>query len=118
MVLRQNSVVVDFARRLPKSPETSEVSSAKLYHYPELACLLFWHALRYLPPPAPSNPPETFLVPGSPPSKPLKCDHGLRRQALVQSVLTDVFHGRLRAGQHLVTQELADRFGVSHTPVR
>jgi DNA-binding GntR family transcriptional regulator len=48
----------------------------------------------------------------------LKCDHGLRRQAIVQSVLVDVFQGRLRAGQHLVTQELAERFGVSHTPIR
>jgi DNA-binding GntR family transcriptional regulator len=32
--------------------------------------------------------------------------------------LADVFQGRLRAGQHLVTQELANRFGVSHTPIR
>lgn len=48
----------------------------------------------------------------------LKCDHGLRRQAIVQSVLADVFEGRLRAGQHLVTQELSERFGVSHTPIR
>src|ERR1700751_620489 len=48
----------------------------------------------------------------------LKWDHGLRRQNIVQSVLADVFGGRLRAGQHLVTQELADRFGVSHTPIR
>jgi DNA-binding GntR family transcriptional regulator len=48
----------------------------------------------------------------------LKCNHGLRRQTIVQSVLADVFQGRLRAGQHLVTQELADRFGVSHTPIR
>jgi DNA-binding GntR family transcriptional regulator len=29
-----------------------------------------------------------------------------------------VFHGRLHAGEHLVTQWLAERFGVSHTPVR
>jgi len=36
----------------------------------------------------------------------------------VHSLLADVFLGRLRAGQHLVTQELADRFGVSHTPIR
>lgn len=48
----------------------------------------------------------------------LKCDHGLRRQTIVQSILSDVFAGSLRAGQHLVTQELADRFGVSHTPIR
>jgi DNA-binding GntR family transcriptional regulator len=51
-------------------------------------------------------------------SRPLKCNHGLRRQAIVQSLLTEVFEGRLRAGQHLVTQDLAARFGVSHTPIR
>jgi DNA-binding GntR family transcriptional regulator len=48
----------------------------------------------------------------------LRCDHGLRRQAIVASLLSDVFQGRLRAGQHLVTRELAGRFGVSHTPIR
>jgi DNA-binding GntR family transcriptional regulator len=37
---------------------------------------------------------------------------------LVQSLLSDVFSGRVRAGDHLVTQDLAERFGVSHTPVR
>jgi DNA-binding GntR family transcriptional regulator len=36
----------------------------------------------------------------------------------VQSLLADIFSGRVRAGEHLVTQDLADRFGVSHTPVR
>jgi DNA-binding GntR family transcriptional regulator len=36
----------------------------------------------------------------------------------VTSLLADVFQGRLRAGAHLVTQELAERFGVSHTPIR
>jgi DNA-binding GntR family transcriptional regulator len=51
-------------------------------------------------------------------AKPLQCDHGLRRQRIVQSLLADVFQGRLHAGRHLVTQELADRFGVSHTPIR
>jgi DNA-binding GntR family transcriptional regulator len=51
-------------------------------------------------------------------SRPLQCDHGRRRQAIVQSLLTEVFEGRLRAGQHLVTQDLAARFGVSHTPIR
>ena len=45
-------------------------------------------------------------------------DRGSRRQAIVQSLLADVFAGRLSAGQHLGTQELAERFGVSHTPVR
>jgi DNA-binding GntR family transcriptional regulator len=48
----------------------------------------------------------------------LRTNHGLRRQAVVESVLADVFSGRLRAGEHLVTQELAERFGVSHTPIR
>jgi DNA-binding GntR family transcriptional regulator len=45
-------------------------------------------------------------------------DRGLRRQTIVESILSDVFRGRMRAGQHLVTQTLADRFGVSHTPIR
>jgi DNA-binding GntR family transcriptional regulator len=36
----------------------------------------------------------------------------------VESLLADVFAGRLHAGQHLVTQDLAERFGVSHTPIR
>jgi DNA-binding GntR family transcriptional regulator len=48
----------------------------------------------------------------------LKCDHGLRRPLIIQSLLTEVFEGRLRAGQHLITQDLAVRFGVSHTPIR
>ncbi len=45
-------------------------------------------------------------------------EHGQRREAVVQSVLREVFSGQLRAGQHLVTRALAERFGVSHTPVR
>src|SRR5262245_65470587 len=49
---------------------------------------------------------------------PLLCDHGLRRLATGQSLLADVFQGKLAPGQHLVTQALADRFGVSHTPIR
>jgi DNA-binding GntR family transcriptional regulator len=48
----------------------------------------------------------------------LQCDRGLRRQAIVHTLLADVFAGRLRAGEHLVTQDLAQRFGVSHTPIR
>jgi DNA-binding GntR family transcriptional regulator len=46
------------------------------------------------------------------------CDHGHRRQAIVQSLLMDVFEGRVRPGQHLVTRGLAARFGVSDTPIR
>lgn len=56
-------------------------------------------------------------LPHPPPSS-LKCNHGLRRPLVVQSLLAEVFEGKLRAGQHLVTQELAERFGVSHTPIR
>lgn len=52
------------------------------------------------------------------PEKSLKCDHGLRRHAIVESLIADVFQGRLKAGRHLVTQELSERFGVSHTPIR
>jgi DNA-binding GntR family transcriptional regulator len=48
----------------------------------------------------------------------MKWDHGQRRQSIVQSLLTEVFEGSLRAGQHLVTQDLSARFGVSHTPIR
>jgi DNA-binding GntR family transcriptional regulator len=53
-----------------------------------------------------------------PSSEPLQCDHGLRRQTIVEALLADVFVGELTAGQHLVTQALAARFGVSHTPIR
>lgn len=48
----------------------------------------------------------------------LKRDHGQLRREIVRSLLADVFEGRLQAGQHLVTQQLSDRFGVSHTPIR
>ena len=57
-------------------------------------------------------------MPATNSDQPIHCDHGLRRQVIVQSLLADVFHGRLRPGQHLVTQQLAGRFGVSHTPIR
>ena len=50
--------------------------------------------------------------------QPLDCDHGLRRQAIVESLLADIFRGKIRAGQHLVTRDLAERYGVSHTPIR
>jgi DNA-binding GntR family transcriptional regulator len=45
-------------------------------------------------------------------------NHGLRRQVLVESLLKEIVNGQIRSGQHLVTQALARRFGVSHTPVR
>ncbi len=48
----------------------------------------------------------------------LKSDHGLRRQAIVEFLLKDIVQGRLQPGQHLVAQALAERFGVSHTPIR
>ena len=57
-------------------------------------------------------------MPVPPQASSLKCDHGLRRQAIVESVLKDVVQGRLRPGQHLVAQALAGRLGVSLTPVR
>jgi DNA-binding GntR family transcriptional regulator len=57
-------------------------------------------------------------MPLAPVPESLKCDHGLRRQTLAASLLADVFQGRLRAGEHLVTQDLAGRFGVSPTPIR
>jgi DNA-binding GntR family transcriptional regulator len=47
-----------------------------------------------------------------------RTDHGKLRQKIVESLLADVFRGQLTAGRHLVTQKLADRFNVSHTPVR
>jgi DNA-binding GntR family transcriptional regulator len=52
------------------------------------------------------------------PSEEVSPSHGGRRQAIVDSLLRDVFQGRLRAGQHLITRQLSERFGVSHTPIR
>jgi DNA-binding GntR family transcriptional regulator len=49
---------------------------------------------------------------------PLRCNHGQRRQTIVESLLAEIFQGRLRAGQRLITERLAHRFGVSHTPIR
>lgn len=45
-------------------------------------------------------------------------DRGLRRQAIVEALLADIFQGTYKAGEHLVTQDLAVRFGTSHTPIR
>jgi DNA-binding GntR family transcriptional regulator len=49
---------------------------------------------------------------------PTKLHHGQRRHLIVESLLSDIVQGRLRAGGHLVTQDLSERFGVSHTPIR
>ncbi len=49
---------------------------------------------------------------------PQQWDHGQRRQVLVESLLKEIVNGQIRSGEHLVTQALARRFGVSHTPVR
>ncbi len=57
-------------------------------------------------------------MPVPPATRSLQCHRGLRRQTVIESLLADVFQGRLRAGTHLVTQDLAQRFGVSHTPIR
>jgi DNA-binding GntR family transcriptional regulator len=48
----------------------------------------------------------------------IACDHGLRRQTIVESLSREIVLGAMRPGQHLVTQALAQRFGVSHTPIR
>jgi DNA-binding GntR family transcriptional regulator len=48
----------------------------------------------------------------------LRRPHGQNRQAIVETVLAEVFQGRIRAGEHLVMQDLSDRLGVSPTPVR
>lgn len=45
-------------------------------------------------------------------------DRGSRRQSIVAALLADVFRGAFRPGEHLVTQDLAERFNVSHTPIR
>lgn len=42
----------------------------------------------------------------------------MRRRAVVEDLLREVVQGQLRPGQHLVTRALAERFGVSHTPIR
>ncbi len=51
-------------------------------------------------------------------ARPIRCDHGQRRGEIVDSLVAEVCRGELQAGQRLVTDELARRFGVSHTPIR
>jgi DNA-binding GntR family transcriptional regulator len=49
---------------------------------------------------------------------PTAFDHGQRRQMVTEALLTEIFQGRLSAGQHLVISDLSKRLGVSSTPVR
>lgn len=53
-----------------------------------------------------------------PPPSAIPLNHGRRRPAIVASLVREVLRGELKPGQHLVTQALARRFGVSHTPIR
>jgi DNA-binding GntR family transcriptional regulator len=64
------------------------------------------------------DPPGIGVVPTSPQARSKRWDHGLRRQVLVDSLLKEIVNGQIQPGQHLVTQALARRFDVSHTPVR
>ncbi len=47
-----------------------------------------------------------------------KCDHGQRRKMVAELLLSEIFQGKLRAGQHLVIKDLSQRFQVSSTPIR
>ena len=51
-------------------------------------------------------------------AEPLGSGHGLRRQAVVDHLLKEVLQGRLRPGQRLIVQALADRLGVGLMPIR
>src|SRR4051794_688488 len=66
----------------------------------------------------PSRPPGIAIVSVSARTSSRSWDHGLRRQVLVEALLKEIVNGQIRAGEHLVTQALARRFGVSHTPIR
>jgi DNA-binding GntR family transcriptional regulator len=44
--------------------------------------------------------------------------HGLRRQAVVDGLLKEILQGRLRPGQRLIVQALAERLGVGAMPIR
>jgi DNA-binding GntR family transcriptional regulator len=44
--------------------------------------------------------------------------HGLRRQAVVDRLLKEIVQGRLRPGQRLIVQPLAERLGVGVMPIR
>ena len=45
-------------------------------------------------------------------------DHGKRRHNIVAEVLTELFEGKLKPGQWLRVEHLAQQYGVSVTPIR
>ncbi len=61
---------------------------------------------------------RTMPGPASKNGRSTKCDHGLRRRMVAELLLGEIFQGKLRAGQHLVIKNLADRYRVSSTPIR
>lgn len=52
------------------------------------------------------------------PEQRIGIDHGQRRKVVTEQLLTDIFQGKLRAGERLVITALAERFGVSQSPIR
>lgn len=48
----------------------------------------------------------------------VQTNHGDRREYVVTSIIQQVISGQLKAGDRLVTQDLADQLNVSLTPVR
>jgi DNA-binding GntR family transcriptional regulator len=50
--------------------------------------------------------------------KSVHCQHGERRQLIVELLLEDIVQGVIKAEERLVTQKLSLRYGVSHTPIR
>ncbi len=51
-------------------------------------------------------------------AKAARVDHGQRRTAVADAMLSDIFRGHLKAGTRLVIHDLAARYGVSPTPIR
>src|SRR4051794_26452078 len=47
-----------------------------------------------------------------------ECARGMRRQAAVDRLLKGILEGRLRPGQRLVVQALAEALGLGRMPIR
>ncbi len=45
-------------------------------------------------------------------------DHGTRRQNIVEKLLSELFQGLIKPGERLRVERLAERYGVSVTPIR